>query len=193
MNNISKIIMSATLAFIMQISSTQATVINGDISISGGFVPVSENGLQDATAIDFLEWNGSEYVSGTTGGSFTVASASGDFSSFVTPSPFILGNINDFSFAPFSAVAPLWEIGGFSFDLLSIAITEQTATKLILTGTGEVYGNDFERTEGSWLMTANGGNTTFSWSATTNVPEPSTILLMSLGMLGLVGHRRKRT
>ncbi|MDH5571713.1 MAG: PEP-CTERM sorting domain-containing protein [Gammaproteobacteria bacterium] len=193
MTKISKLIMLASMAIIIQISPAQALMMDGEISISGGFVPADGTNLQDATAVDFLEWTGSAYVSGTTGGSFTVTSASGDFANYVTPSPFILGTINDFSLSsPFTPVTPLWQIGGFSFDLLNISILEQTANVLTLSGTGQIYGNQFERTDGQWIMTANGGESTFSWSSTTaSVPEPATMWLMSMGMMGLIGFRRK--
>lgn len=186
MRNILGVLSAVGLALLVSITPVHAIPVDGEISISGGFVPSGGTGLADATGIDFLEWDGSAYVSGTAGGSFTVAAATGDFSTYVTPSPFILGSISDFSFdGSFVPVTPLWSIGGFSFDLLSVTILEQSASTLILQGTGAVYGNGFDSSDGSWVLTANSSGSTFSWSASTAVPETMTLTLFAFVLLGL--------
>lgn len=190
MNNIRVFIAAVSLTIMTAFSPAFGVTVGGEISISGGFAPADGANLVDATGIDFLEWTGSEYVSGTSGGSFTVASVAGDFADYVTPSPFILGSINDFSFvSPFAPVTPLWAIGGFSFDLLDVNVQQQSSTTLILSGSGEIYGNGFERTNGNWLLTGNSYGSTFSWSATT-VPEPMSVLLLGLGLLGFAFGRK---
>ncbi len=193
MKILTKLSAAVGLALLVLITPLHAATINGSISINGGFVPMGGSSLADATTIDFLEWTGSDYVSGTSGGTFSVAGVSGDFAAMINP--FTLGSINDFSFvAPFSPVTPLWEMGGFLFDLTMVTVVEQTSTILILRGAGDVYGNGFDTTDGSWLLTANTIlGSTFSWSATTAVPESMTLILFGIGLLGLGGVvRRKR-
>lgn len=192
MKKLAVMIISIWCAAVALVGPVHAIQVGGEISISGGFVPADGASLADTTGIDFLEWTGSAFVGGTSGGTFTVAAVSGDFAGYVVPSPFILGSINDFSFAaPFAPVTPLWEIGGFSFDLLDVTVQVQSTTTLILTGTGEIYGNGFDRTAGNWLLTGNSYGSTFSWSATT-VPEPLSLLLMAIGVLGLGLYSRRR-
>jgi len=195
MRILSQISAAAWIALLVVMNPVHATTINGEISISGGFVPVGGTSLADATYIDFLEWDGSAYVSGTSSGTFGVNSVAGDFASYITASPFTLGTINDFSFVDtFTPVTPLWEIGGFSFDLSTVTIEKQNSTTLILSGSGSIYGNGFEVTEGSWNLTANTiFGSTFSWSATTGVPEATSLSLLAMSLLGLaLVARRKR-
>ncbi|MDH5447370.1 MAG: hypothetical protein OEY52_17615, partial [Gammaproteobacteria bacterium] len=185
MKNVFSLLATLMLGLTVGLTPVHAVVIGGEISISGGFVPGEGASLADATSIDFLEWNGTSYVSGTAGGSFTVAAVSGDFADYVTPSPFILGNINDFSFdSSFTPVSPLWEIGGFAFDLTSVSVDTQSDTTLVLYGQGFIYGNGFDVTEGRWILTGNSLGSTFSWSSTT-VPEAPTLALLAIALLGL--------
>lgn len=194
-NKIKALIAVVSLSLMTSLSPAYGAFLNGEISISGGFLPTGGTNLADATGIDFLEWDGSSYVSGTSGGSFTVASVSSDFASFVTPSPFILGNINDFNFG--NSIASLWQIGGFSFDLQNSSLDLQNSTTITLTGSGEVYGNGYERTRGDIVLTGNVYGSTHAWTMTTTasgigVPESASIYLLAFGLLGLFGAARRK-
>ncbi len=177
------------VTLLVLVNPLHAVPIDGSISISGGFVPMGGTGLADTTGIDFLEWSDleQESISGTSGGTFHADSVSGDFAAYVSTGPAGWGNINDFSFvSPFTPVTPLWEIGGFFFDLTTVVVVEQTDISLILRGVGDVYGNNFDKTEGSWSLYANTlFGETFGWTAHTAVPEPMTLTLFGLGLLGL--------
>lgn len=194
-----KSLVAAVVFFVGVISSPAYSIlIDGSIGISGGMVPADGATLDSSTGIDFLEWNGSSYVSGTSGGSFTASSVSGDFASYITPSPFILGSINDFNFNPLSEPLPyLWSLGGFSFDLQSVDIDVQNNSNLVLSGTGKLYGNGFETTLSTFDLSVYSYGSTYSWSAiiTTDptiadAPSPSTLLLLMSGLIGLGFFRR---
>lgn len=186
MKKLFTLISAVGLIMMLITSPVRAATINGEISMAGGFVPIGGSSLLDATAIDFLELVGGDLVSGTAGGTFSVYGVSGDFTGYV--SPLSMGNINDFSFEePFAPVTPLWEIGGFLFDLTTVTIVEQTSSTLILRGMGDVFGNGFDVSSGEWLLTANSFGSTFSWSASTVAPisESMTLILLSIGIFGL--------
>ena len=94
---------------------------------------------------------------------------------------------------------PLWEAGGFTFVLESVAVEweqvvseEPLHTVFALSGAGTITGNGFDPTFATWSMTVDSisGNFTFS-SATTAVPVPVPVLLFASGLVSLFGIRRK--
>lgn len=169
-----------------------AALINGAVTfagqvdlyedVSGSLVQTIK--IEDAVALDF--------------GNAVVQSADGDFASeglgFLTPAIF-----TDFRFNPLTpaVVDPLWESGGFTFRLESIAIDTQTDATLKLVGNGFINKAGYEETEGTWSFTTQdpeaGG--TFSFSASSeSVPEPSTYAMFgtAFAILGFVGYKKRR-
>lgn len=174
--------------------AANAVMIEGELSIIGTFMPTGGDTLSTATGIDFMDANG-DY--GNPDGAFIVGSRSGDFATYIPEGNFLnptIGSIKDIYFASFSAIVPFWEIGGFSFDLLSLVVEVQTDDSLVLRGSGEIYGNNFDRTMGSWILTANGGQSTFTWSATTSsIPEAGSLLLFMLVLVPIIAVRVRRS
>lgn len=173
-------------------TQVSAVMIDGEMSITGTFLPTGGTGLGDATGIDFMDING-DY--GTQDGAFIVGAVSGSFADHISVGSFAnptVGYIQDINFASFSAVTPLWSVGGFRFDLLTLSVGEHTNDSLVLRGNGEIYGNNYERTLGSWVLTANGGKSTFSWSATTRVTEASSLSILGTCLILIAALSRKR-
>ncbi len=95
------------------------------------------------------------------------------------------------------AHAGLWSVGGFTFDLISSAVVQQTSSFLNVTGTGTIKHAGYDDTAGIWAFTipnAGGSDATFSFaSATSYVPDTSsTVLLIGAGLLSIgLAARRK--
>jgi hypothetical protein len=162
-------------------SVAQAAPIIGSIGFSGDWAP---NGGTIATtnAVNIL------------GDDANVDVSNGDFAGFVAVDDVAI--YNDFTFNPSTAVAGLWSVGGFTFDLATSSIALQNAQFLILSGTGTVSGNGFDATPGVWTWSGDSTGSAVVFSSTTTtegqVPEPVTLLLFGAGLAAAsAGIRRK--
>ena len=160
-----------------------AGFIEGGIGFGGLFSPTGGNGadLSDATGIDI--------------GFSTVTTADGDF----TPALGFIAVFNQLDFNPANTpVTPLWSVTAgamaYSFDLFDVSLDFQSASQINLSGTGIIMATGFDNTPGAWTFTGQQGNIFFTFSSITiaqGVAEPSTLLLLGIGFLGL-GIMRKR-
>ena len=186
MNKFRKIAVGALLA--LGVSSAQALPIVGSLDMGGGAYALDASGAiitdaSQAVAIDFQPNN------------FYVLAADGDFAGLLWQQ----GDIQDFAFDPFSGpISAFWTVGGFSFELTNVVrgTTNSPGSFLVLNGTGTISAVGFDDTATTWSFTGDTtGNGSFSWNATsdavsTPVPEPGTLALLTLGVIGLALRKR---
>jgi len=168
------------------LASAHAIPISGEIQFLGTYSPIDSNGAQTslatATGLDFHNPG-------------LVVGASGDFASYVTPWMSTATFVDAFNFNPLSPspVAPLWSAGGFEFTMTAVDIIAQGDSLLSLLGTGEISGNGFDATAGTWslwggkfLFYANDKGVPGSSTDSVSVADGgSTFILLGAALLGI--------
>jgi hypothetical protein len=161
-------------------AAASAQGITGQLDFGGTWEPIdADNNAtspQDATGIRFLE---EEYPVTLALGVFS--HLAGQHVAIETPQFQFTGPF------PFT----LWSADGGSihFDLDAVSVTFRSDDMLNIRGDGRAF-MDGSEVDGRYLFTGQ-GVLAFSFSSSTVVPEPATLALFGLGLLGFVWVRHR--
>ena len=162
------------------VQQAQAVPITGAINFAGG---VEMNGTAD-TATKVISWLDQD------GNMPTVQGASGSFAGLdgataIFAFPWTFG----------SGVTALWQVGGFTFNLIASSIVNQGDGFLTVSGTGRITGNGFHPTYSRWFFSIqdDGAGGVFSWSGGSQATPDGgpTVALLGLALAGIEAIRRK--
>jgi hypothetical protein len=194
-------------ALLLVAGAASASPITGVITFDQSVGEILQPTILGVRGTNLAAATGLDFALTGTSGTMMVTGASDSLAPFSG----LTGTIKDFTFAPSIATNSLYSVtnGGstLSFDLTTISVLYQSASALVLTGTGTLSLTGYSATPGDInLAVTNTGNLNsnelqFTYSAGSSdppppspVPEPASAALLGAGLVGLAGMlwRRRR-
>lgn len=176
--NINQLVKATVASALMMFAfGSSAALITGDITFSGDWDSVAAT--DRTTEITFP------------GDDVGADGSSGDFSSIAAGD---MGTINTLNFDQNGPLpGAFMTIGGFEFSLTDVSLVFQTATIILIEGTGVVSGNGFMDTVVDFTFSANQNGHLRNFSAgftAAPVPVPGALILFGSALAGLAVRRR---
>jgi hypothetical protein len=185
-------------AMMMMATSAMATLISGDVSFNGALKLTGPStaltvNASNATGIDFSN-NYMSFFLGSGYSAMVAGSTTGAYATVLEGTGVVF---KDFTFNPSSVpVIDLWSftVGAtkYNFDLLTVNATNVPSNTLALNGTGMLEITGYDPTPGIWSLTTQDASGVLTFSAASAVPEPGTMVLFGMGMLGMAIYGKRR-
>ena len=188
---INKLYKAIVALSIFAVAGTASAIpIDGSIGFTGSY------DIRDSSNAVVTEFTSGEIVNILT--AEVTGSVTGSFAAEGITSSSLVA-YSDVTYNPAGAIASLWSVGSFTFDLNFMNVDFINATNIVLSGTGIISSTDagLDDSFGSWNFSASSGGTNFTWSSSSNAATasaPSGIYLLGLGtgIMGLVGAVKRQ-